>query len=162
MINSASFKLPASTGCVAHKSETHITLRTFTNSKPGLSRRSVVAASSNQEPPWRRVSGTDDPTLPSSGSSSSSQDDEDADMWKSKPAWCQPWSIISSGCAFILGVFTVSGHSVIWSIVAAVPILVWWYLFLVEVPAMYKEQVMEAKALQGQGLQGLQQQERRD
>ncbi len=64
----------------------------------------------------------------------------EADFWKSKPYWCQPWSILSTGVAVVVGVYAVSGHSAVWTVLASVPILLWWALFLVLVPAAYRQE----------------------
>lgn len=62
-----------------------------------------------------------------------------SDFWAYKPVWCQPWSILASGTAFIAGVRWIFGGSNIATGVAAVPVLVWWYLFLVLVPADFRK-----------------------
>ena len=61
------------------------------------------------------------------------------DFWAYKPVWCQPWSILLSGTAFIAGARWISGGSDIATGVAAIPILAWWYLFLVLVPADFRK-----------------------
>lgn len=61
------------------------------------------------------------------------------DFWAYKPVWCQPWSIISTGIAFVAGARWVTGGSTIATVVAAVPILVWWYVFLILVPGDFRE-----------------------
>lgn len=65
------------------------------------------------------------------------------DFWAYKPVWCQPWSILVSGTAFVAGARWISGGSNIATGVAAVPILVWWYLFLVLVPADFRKYAEE-------------------
>lgn len=62
-----------------------------------------------------------------------------ADFWAYKPVWCQPWSILASGTVFVAGARWIFGGSNIATGVAAVPILVWWYLFLVLVPADFRK-----------------------
>ena len=66
-----------------------------------------------------------------------------SDFWAYKPVWCQPWSILASGTAFVAGARWISGGSNIATGVAAVPILVWWYLFLVLVPADFRKYAEE-------------------
>ena len=61
------------------------------------------------------------------------------DFWAHKPVWCQPWSIIASGITFVAGARWITGGSMVATVVAAVPILVWWYLFLVLVPADFRD-----------------------
>jgi hypothetical protein len=62
-------------------------------------------------------------------------------MWDSKPAWCQPWTIVTTGTCIIAGANALSHGSVLLTVLAAGPILVWWFLFLVVVPAEYREYV---------------------
>lgn len=65
----------------------------------------------------------------------------DTNVWASKPAWCQPWSILATGSIIVGGVWTVSGHSPGWTALVALPIGAWWGLFLVLMPAQYREYV---------------------
>ena len=71
--------------------------------------------------------------------------DLDTNVWAHKPAWCQPWSILGTGAGFIGLVNTVSGHSALWTGLASVPILVWWYVFLVAYPAEFKNYVLSQR-----------------
>lgn len=59
-------------------------------------------------------------------------------MWALKPVWCQPWSILSTGCAFV-GFSWVVAHNAVLTAFATLPIAAWWYLFLVLYPASYTE-----------------------
>ena len=61
------------------------------------------------------------------------------DFWAYKPVWCQPWSIISTGIAFVAGARWITGGSAIATVVAAVPILAWWYVFLILVPGDFRK-----------------------
>ena len=63
---------------------------------------------------------------------------KDTNVWHYKPAWCQPWSIISTGVVFVSAVRWISHESIAWTIVGAVPILLWWYIFLVVYPEEFK------------------------
>lgn len=77
---------------------------------------------------------------PSSGQSYKQPDrPSNPDFWAYKPVWCQPWSIVASGTAFVAGARWISGGSIIATCIAAAPILVWWYLFLVLVPADFRK-----------------------
>ena len=81
---------------------------------------------------------------PSSGQYNRQPDrPKNPDFWAYKPVWCQPWSILTSGTAVVAGVRWLSGGSVIATCVAAAPILVWWYLFLVLVPADFRKYAEE-------------------
>ncbi len=71
--------------------------------------------------------------------------DLDTNVWAHKPAWCQPWSILGTGAGFVGLVNTISGHSALWTGIASVPILVWWYVFLVAYPAEFKSYVLSQR-----------------
>ncbi|PNH08531.1 hypothetical protein TSOC_004906 [Tetrabaena socialis] len=70
----------------------------------------------------------------------------DPDMWASKPAWCQPWTILTTGTLVVAGGYTLSGQSLLVGVLLAVPVAVWWWLFLLLVPAQYKQAVEEYNA----------------
>lgn len=59
-------------------------------------------------------------------------------IWQLKPWWCQPWSILLTGVAVVAASWMVWG---LWWISAplAAAVLVWWWLFLVLVPASYRQ-----------------------
>ena len=61
-------------------------------------------------------------------------------VWALKPVWCQPWSIISTGCLFV-GCSWAVLHNTVVTALATLPIAAWWYLFLVLYPASYTESV---------------------
>ena len=57
-------------------------------------------------------------------------------LWLAKPWWCQPWSILLTGVVVIAASWFVFGR--IWlTALAGLGITVWWFLFLVLVPAAY-------------------------
>ena len=69
----------------------------------------------------------------------------EADVWKSKPAWCQPWTIVLTGCLVILAPDALFQWK--WaSALVAVPIVAWWYVFLLAMPRQYTEYVESARA----------------
>jgi len=58
-------------------------------------------------------------------------------LWALKPWWCQPWSIVLTGIAAIAGSWFLLGR--LWiTIPGAALVLLWWWLFLVLVPATYR------------------------
>ncbi|KAK9816712.1 hypothetical protein WJX72_004091 [[Myrmecia] bisecta] len=67
----------------------------------------------------------------------------ETDVWKYKPPWCQPYSILGTGSLIVAGVWTVSGHGLVWTALASIPVSLWWYLFLVVYPAEFKLSVEE-------------------
>jgi len=70
---------------------------------------------------------------------SATQSPAPGSIWQLKPWWCQPWSILLSGAAGIGGSWVVLQR---WWITAAVAVAVglWWLMFLVLVPAAYRQQ----------------------
>ncbi|HBH72682.1 MAG TPA: hypothetical protein DDY43_04410 [Synechococcales bacterium UBA10510] len=64
-------------------------------------------------------------------------------MWQLKPWWCQPWSILLTGAAMILASWL--GLHRLWiTAPLSCAVLLWWWLFLLVVPAGYRQQ-MEAE-----------------
>lgn len=63
----------------------------------------------------------------------------DTDVWSYKPAWCQPYTIIGTGLAVIGGMWGFTGGSMVWTAAGSVPVIAWWYLFLIIYPAQFKE-----------------------
>jgi hypothetical protein len=59
-------------------------------------------------------------------------------VWDLKPWWCQPWSILFTGLTIVGGSWLVLHR---WWITAgaATVIVGWWLLFLVLMPAAWKE-----------------------
>ncbi len=59
-------------------------------------------------------------------------------VWDLKPWWCQPWSILLTGVAFIVGSWVLL-H--LWWMTAGVSAVMatWWLLFLVLMPAAWKQ-----------------------
>ncbi|MCP9887357.1 hypothetical protein KBY96_05330 [Cyanobium sp. ATX 6A2] len=60
-------------------------------------------------------------------------------LWTLKPWWCQPWSIVLTGLAVIVGSWLML-HRWWISAPAALAVLLWWWLFLVLAPAAYRQQ----------------------
>ena len=64
-------------------------------------------------------------------------------IWQLKPWWCQPWSILLTGAAMILASWL--GLHRLWiTAPLGCAVLLWWWLFLLVVPAGYRQQ-MEAE-----------------
>lgn len=57
-------------------------------------------------------------------------------VWDYKPGWCQPWSIILTGIAIIVGSWLVL-HNVWITIAIALPIAAWWVYFLLIYPKAF-------------------------
>ena len=58
-------------------------------------------------------------------------------FWSLKPWWCQPWSILATG-AGISGISWLVLHRLWITLPLSAVILGWWWLFLVLVPAAYR------------------------
>ena len=58
-------------------------------------------------------------------------------FWSLKPWWCQPWSILTTG-AGISGSSWLVLHRLWITLPLTAVILGWWWLFLVLVPAAYR------------------------
>jgi hypothetical protein len=74
----------------------------------------------------------------SAGDAPGAASTEVSSIWQLKPWWCQPWSIVLTGVAVVAASWVVWE---IWWITAplAAAVLVWWWLFLVLVPASYRQ-----------------------
>lgn len=60
-------------------------------------------------------------------------------MWKYKPWWCQPWSIILTGIGIITGSWVL--FKLIWlTALFCTLICAWWLLFLILIPYLYAKQ----------------------
>lgn len=65
-------------------------------------------------------------------------------IWKYKPWWCQPWSIILTGIIIISGSWFI--FNIIWlTSLLLVLISIWWLLFLILVPYLFSKQQTELK-----------------
>ncbi len=63
---------------------------------------------------------------------------ESDNVWRYKPWWCQPWSIILTGCTLIAGVWWLT--RLLWlTILVALPVLVWMGFFVVLWPALMRD-----------------------
>ena len=71
-------------------------------------------------------------------------DDREPDVWKTKPPWCQPWTIVLTG-SMVVYAPTAVFHAKWLSALVALPIGAWWYLFLIIFPKQFKEYVEAAR-----------------
>ena len=65
-----------------------------------------------------------------------------ANFWDEKPWWCQPWSILLTGVAFV----AVSWWwpNLLWfTVLIAIGVIGWWGLFLVLAPGIYRQQIQQ-------------------
>ena len=66
-------------------------------------------------------------------------------IWQLKPWWCQPWSILLTGAAIIFASWLTLHRLWITAPLSCV-VLLWWWLFLVMVPASYRQQLEAERA----------------
>ena len=69
-------------------------------------------------------------------------------IWDYKPWWCQPWSIVLTGVAIVAASWLIL-HRLWVSGLVALPILVWWTVFLVLYPRAIAQSGMLADYHQG-------------
>uniref|UniRef100_A0ACD5XAV0 Uncharacterized protein n=1 Tax=Avena sativa TaxID=4498 RepID=A0ACD5XAV0_AVESA len=65
-------------------------------------------------------------------------------VWDTKPAWCQPWTILLSGAIAVAGSWVLIHSAVITGGVSFV-ICAWWYIFLYSYPKAYTEMISERR-----------------
>ncbi|KAM0908713.1 hypothetical protein ACQ4PT_015293 [Festuca glaucescens] len=65
-------------------------------------------------------------------------------VWDTKPAWCQPWTILLSGAIAVAGSWLLIHSAVITGGVSFV-ICAWWYIFLYSYPKAYTEMITERR-----------------
>ncbi|MGL5875804.1 MAG: DUF6737 family protein [Xenococcaceae cyanobacterium] len=58
--------------------------------------------------------------------------------WNFKPWWCQPWSIVLTGVGAIASSWLLC-HRIWLTVAVALPILVWWFYFLLLWPKLIIE-----------------------
>jgi hypothetical protein len=59
--------------------------------------------------------------------------------WNYKPWWCQPWSILLAGLLIVLAFWFVT--KTVWvTVIVALPILLWWFYFLILWPRLIVQQ----------------------
>ena len=59
-------------------------------------------------------------------------------FWDLKPFWCQPWSIISFGIIVLISSWIIFNKIII-TLVLGFFIIIWWTLFLILAPNIYKD-----------------------
>ena len=76
---------------------------------------------------------------------------KDLSIWSQKHWWCQPWSIVLTGVAVVSISWLLFGR---WwlSVVVAVGVSLWWGLFLVLVPAAWRQEAQAAADLAPPGV----------
>eukprot|EP00850_Spirogloea_muscicola_P019557 SM000193S05181 [mRNA] locus=s193:111686:113175:- [translate_table: standard] len=70
-------------------------------------------------------------------------------VWDTKPAWCQPWTILLTGSLAIFLAY--STHLSILTAVVAVLVGAWWFIFLVAYPQAYAEMISERRKRVAEG-----------
>ncbi|XP_066386303.1 uncharacterized protein [Miscanthus floridulus] len=65
-------------------------------------------------------------------------------VWDTKPAWCQPWTILLTGTVAVACSWVLIQSAVITAGVSFV-ICAWWYIFLYSYPKAYTEMIAERR-----------------
>ncbi|MEM0979947.1 MAG: DUF6737 family protein [Cyanobacteria bacterium P01_H01_bin.58] len=65
-------------------------------------------------------------------------------LWQMKPWWCQPWSIVLTGC-LLPAIAWLLTHRLWLTAPVGVGVLGWWTLFLYLVPKQYAIAVKEQR-----------------
>ncbi|GLJ40954.1 hypothetical protein SUGI_0847560 [Cryptomeria japonica] len=73
-------------------------------------------------------------------------------VWDTKPAWCQPWTIVLTGVLAVSATWIIF-ESVIWTTVVVSLVGVWWYIFLYSYPQAYAEMIAERRKKVKSGLE---------
>ena len=80
-------------------------------------------------------------------------EDQPISIWSHKPWWCQPWTILLSGLTAGAGSWFVL--RIVWlTTVVSIGVLLWWLVFLVLVPAAYRQQQPTIGGNDGGGNEG--------
>ncbi|PAN45520.1 hypothetical protein PAHAL_9G125100 [Panicum hallii] len=64
-------------------------------------------------------------------------------VWDTKPAWCQPWTILLTGTAVVACSWVL--QSVIVTAGVSFIICAWWYIFLYSYPKAYTEMIADRR-----------------
>ncbi|KAJ4815239.1 spindle pole body-associated protein [Rhynchospora pubera] len=73
-------------------------------------------------------------------------------VWDTKPAWCQPWTILLTGVTVIVCSWLIF-HSIVLSSGAFALISAWWYIFLYSYPKAYSEMIAERRRRVSNGME---------
>ncbi|MGK7893190.1 MAG: DUF6737 family protein [Xenococcus sp. (in: cyanobacteria)] len=65
-------------------------------------------------------------------------------LWKYKPWWCQPWSIILTGIVIISGSWLIM-KIICLTISVAIVIILWWFYFLIKYPQLVKDDYLNSR-----------------
>ncbi|XP_078155344.1 spindle pole body-associated protein [Carex rostrata] len=65
-------------------------------------------------------------------------------VWDTKPAWCQPWTILLTGLSVTACSWLIL-HSILLSSATFALISAWWYIFLYAYPKAYSEMIAERR-----------------
>lgn len=66
------------------------------------------------------------------------ENEQDFNLWEHKPWWCQPWSILLTGCGAIAGSWLIF-HRYWFTGLVAVPLTAWMGFFILLYPKMMQE-----------------------
>ncbi|MGK7931424.1 MAG: DUF6737 family protein [Microcystaceae cyanobacterium] len=66
-------------------------------------------------------------------------------IWDYKPWWCQPWTILLTGMGIVGGSWGLFHRIWLTSLVSAL-IILWWFVFLIWMPYLFRKQVISQTA----------------
>lgn len=64
--------------------------------------------------------------------------------WQTKPWWCQPWSILLTGCSLIAGSWLMF-HLIWLTVLVAIPLMVWMGFFLLIWPRLMRQYLEQSQ-----------------
>eukprot|EP00897_Mesotaenium_endlicherianum_P007042 jgi/Mesen1/6366/ME000328S05639 len=67
-------------------------------------------------------------------------------VWDTKPAWCQPWTILLTGASGVAGSWLVL-HSFILTGLVSLTVGLWWFVFLLAYPQAYSKMIAERRQM---------------
>lgn len=65
-------------------------------------------------------------------------------VWDEKPAWCQPWTILTTGALAVGGSWEVLHWPILTALVTLF-VALWWYTFLIAYPQAYANYITESR-----------------
>ncbi|GAQ89814.1 hypothetical protein KFL_005650060 [Klebsormidium nitens] len=68
-------------------------------------------------------------------------------VWDTKPAWCQPWTILLTGTVGITGSWQLLHVPVLTGVVTGL-VGLWWFVFLLAYPQSYKDMIAQRREYQ--------------
>lgn len=71
-------------------------------------------------------------------------DPDAGDMWRHKPFWCQPWTIVLTGVMLVTGSW-IFLHRLWVTVPVGIVIGLWWWYFLGVMPRLVREMAQQSQ-----------------